>query len=107
MIRIVYHRAYNKVTLEGHAQSGEHGHDLVCAAVSTLAYTLANAVENMYASNQLKEKQCLLGEGDAVIACRPLTRYVSVVTLAFDLFCSGFEMLAQNYPENISYEIRG
>lgn len=107
MIRIVYHRAYNKVTLEGHAQSGEHGHDLVCAAVSTLAYTLANAVENMHASNQLKEKQCLLSEGDAVIACRPLTRYVSVVTLAFDLFCSGFEMLAQNYPENISYEIRG
>ena len=28
-------------------------------------------------------------------------------TLAFDTICAGFELLAQSYPENISYEIRG
>lgn len=107
MIQVVYHRIYNKVTIEGHAFSGEHGHDLVCAAASALAYTLANTVENMAATNQCKDKQVSLEEGKAVISCRPLSRYMSVITLLFDTLCSGFELLAHNFPENISYKVRG
>ena len=107
MIHIVYHRTYHKVTLEGHALSGEHGHDLVCASVSTLAYTLANSVENMGACGLLREKQSILKEGEAMVICKPAAKYVNIITLVFDTLCSGFEMLAHNFPENISYEVRG
>jgi hypothetical protein len=29
------------------------------------------------------------------------------VKIAFDTVCAGFELLARDYPDNISYEIRG
>ena len=107
MIRVVYHRTFKKVSIEGHAFSGEPGHDLVCAAASTLAYTLANTVENMSAANQCKDKKISLEIGKAFITCRPVLRYTNTVTLLFDTLCSGFALLAHNYPENISYEVRG
>ena len=47
MIRAVYDRKDNKITVEGHAYSGEPGHDLICASASMLIYTIAVAVENM------------------------------------------------------------
>lgn len=34
-------------TVEGHAYAGEPGKDLVCAAVSAIAYTGANALEEL------------------------------------------------------------
>ena len=41
MILVTYYRSYNRLTVEGHAHSGEPGKDLVCASASILAYTLA------------------------------------------------------------------
>ena len=47
MIEVIYYREKNRVSISGHAFSGEAGHDLVCAGVSALAYTLAANVGNM------------------------------------------------------------
>lgn len=107
MIKVTYHRDLNRVSIEGHAQSGEVGHDLVCASVSILAYTLASFVENMERSEQVRYPSIILNEGDALIACEPPSRYKGPVTLVFDSICAGFELLAHDYPDNISYEIRG
>ena len=38
---------YSGAKITGHAYSDEPGKDLVCAAVSTLAQTLVNAVESI------------------------------------------------------------
>ena len=107
MITVVYHRDRNRVSVEGHAQSGEVGHDLVCASASILVYTLASFVENMKSSGQVRYPTIELKEGDALIYCDPPNRYKGSVTLVFDSICAGFELLARTYPENISYEIRG
>ena len=107
MITVVYHRDLNRVSIEGHAQSGEVGHDLVCASVSTLAYTLAAFVLNMKDAKQVYNPKVELNDGDALIYCEPPNRYKGSVTLVFDSICAGFELLAQEYPDNISYEIRG
>ena len=107
MVKIVYHRDLNRVTVEGHAKSGEAGHDLVCASVSILVYTLASFVENMKRAGQVYNPTSELKEGDAVIYCSPPTKYRASVTLVFDSICAGFELLARDYPDNISYEIRG
>jgi uncharacterized protein YsxB (DUF464 family) len=107
MIKVIYHRDLNRVSVEGHAQSGEIGHDLVCASASTLTYTLAAFVENMKNAKQVYNPKVELKEGDALIYCEPPNRYKDSVTLVFDSICAGFELLAQDYPDNISYEIRG
>lgn len=107
MIKVVYHRDLNRVTVEGHAHSDEVGHDLVCASASTLTYTLAAFVENMRNAKQVYNPKVELNEGDALIYCEPPNRYKGSVTLVFDAICGGFELLARDYPDNISYEIRG
>ena len=105
MINVIYNRDINQVTIEGHAKSGEVGHDLVCASASILTYTLASFVENMESMKQVKYRSVVLNEGDALISCQPPNRYKGAVTLVFDSICAGFELLARNYPDNISYVI--
>lgn len=107
MITVIYHRDLNRVSVEGHAQSGEAGHDLVCASASILAYTLAAFVDNMKSAGQSKYPTVELKEGYALISCNAPKRYKSSVTLAFDTVCAGFELLAKNYPDNISFEVIG
>ena len=107
MITVVYHRDLHRVSVTGHANSGEVGHDLVCASASIIAYTLAFFVENMRKAGQVRYPTIKLEEGDALISCDPPKRYKDTITLVFDSICGGFELLAQNNPDNISYEIRG
>ena len=105
MITVIYHRGTSCVTIDGHAQSGEKGHDLVCASASILAYTLSAFVNNMKAAGQTESPSVELTEGHAVIACNAPSRYQGAVALVFDSLCAGFDILAQQYPENISFEI--
>ena len=105
MIQVVYDRRETKITIKGHAHSGEIGHDLVCASASILAYTLASFIKNTYKARQVKKPMLRLCEGDAVIACRPRKRYRGAIILVVDAMCGGFELLARNYPDHVSYEI--
>ena len=107
MIRIVYYRNLNRVGIEGHAKSGESGHDLICASVSILAYTLAAFVQNMKEANQVYNPKTELTEGEALISCTPPGKYKNSVTLVFDGICGGFELLARDYPNNVTFEMRG
>ena len=107
MVTVIYQRDINRVSVEGHARSGEVGHDLVCASASILAYTLASFVENMKIEGQTKHHKVELKEGRTLISCDAPKRYKSAVTLVFDSICAGFELLAHDYPDNISYKIVG
>lgn len=107
MIKVVYHRDLNRVTVEGHARSGEEGHDLVCASATILVYTLASFVNNMKLAKQVYNPTAKLNEGDALISCEPPKRYKNSVTLVFDSICGGFDILAKSYPDNISFEMIG
>lgn len=106
MIQAVYYRKYNRLTVEGHAKSGEPGHDLVCASASMLAYTLAANVANIADHGQAIAPIMDLTPGNAEVSCNPISRHKATVTLVFDAVCTGFELLAHSYPENISYQIR-
>lgn len=107
MITVVYQRNDHRLTVKGHAGSGEVGHDLVCASASILAYTLAANVENMTREEQVKEPIIDFKPGEATICCKVTHKYNAVVTIIFDSICGGFELLASNYPDYISYEMRG
>lgn len=104
MIKVVYNRVIPSVTMEGHAGSGEKGHDLVCASVSILAYTLASLVESMDHGIQVQGATVELNDGGARISCEPIGDYSHPIKLMFDTICTGFEILAEEYPDNVSYE---
>ena len=107
MIEVVYHRKYNRVTVQGHAGSGPEGHDLVCASVSALALTLAGNVAYMQAQEAVYDVITKLEEGNAEIQCTPYRRYRDSVAQIYRAICVGFELLSTKYPDNISYEVRG
>ena len=92
--------------MQGHAGSGEVGHDLVCASASILVYTLASFAKNTHKARQNKKLVIKLNEGDAEVSFKARPRYKTAITLVCDAICGGFQLLAYNYPENISYEIK-
>lgn len=100
----ITHTEQCKVTIEGHAYSGEPGHDLVCAAASILAYTLADHVQAAESNGWLHTMTVELAEGAAEISCVPGSEYKGVVGLIFLSLCAGFRLLAATYPENVKYE---
>lgn len=105
MIHVTYYRTYNRVTIEGHALSGEPGHDLVCAGASTLAYTLAANVGNLEANGNVRDVIVSMEPGKAEISCRPRNGAKAVAQRIFEAICVGFEIMASNYGDYISYEI--
>jgi uncharacterized protein YsxB (DUF464 family) len=84
-------------SIDGHAEYGEHGTDIVCAAVSSAAFMTVNTVTDiLHVSAQvLMEEDGSLSlrvtKGDAV-QCRK-------ILAGFKLHMIGLE---EQYPENIS-----
>lgn len=107
MIQVTYYRQYNRVTVEGHAHSGEPGHDLVCASASILAYTLAANVGNLADRGHVRIESMELRTGKAEISCKAKAGAMNIVASVFQNICVGFELLARDYPDYIRYEIHG
>ena len=108
MIKIVYNIKENAVTIEGHAHSAEYGHDLVCAAVSALALTLATNVEYMQMHGAVEDAVINLTEGRAEISCKVAnSEHKAHIRQMFTHICVGFEALSERYPKFITYDIEG
>lgn len=106
MIEVIYYRDKHRVTIKGHAKSGEFGRDLVCASATIIARSLEAFVSNMKKAGHTKSPIIKLKEGDAFIECDVAARHKSHVMLVFDAMCGGFELLAQDAPQHISYEMK-
>lgn len=107
MIEVTYYREYNRVTVKGHAGAGPEGHDLVCAAASALALTLAGNVAYMQSQKAVRDTILRLDAGDSEIQCKTCRRYKDSVEQVYRTICVGFELLATQYPNHISYDVRG
>lgn len=78
---------------EGHAESAPYGADLVCCAVSTLAYTLAANLREIRAH----DLQVWMDSGKSDIRCEPSFDARQV----FHMIYVGLKLLAESYPNNI------
>lgn len=105
MITVTYRPKYHCLKMTGHARSGEEGHDLVCSAASILAYTLAADIAKLKERRAVRDYQVTMDKGEADIRCTPYTKMDNVVGLCFESVCTGFALLARDYPENVKYEI--
>lgn len=80
-------KAPGRLRIRGHAGYAPPGQDIVCAAVSILAETLAS---------MLPPERIFLGEGRADFDCREEE---------MEFVWRGLSLLAHRYPENISLVI--
>lgn len=103
MVDIVYYRRFNRVTVRGHAGTAPAGMDLVCAAVSTLTYTLAVNIKQLHRWKKVTKPKIRLENGDAEISCVPVGVCRSMVQDVFEAVCIGFALLAEKYPDAVSY----
>ena len=89
-------------TCEGHAGQAEHGHDIVCASASILAYTLAQNVIFLQEKGKFKGKpRVMLGDGNAHISCRPKKDNLAEVLHTYFVTQVGYSLLAHNYPQYV------
>lgn len=89
----------------GHAGAAPKGQDLVCAGVSTLAQTLARAVERLYYQGMLRRcPRVELYEGNAEIIAQPKPGYRSEAAMVFWTVQNGIAELAAGFPGNVKLE---
>ena len=106
MIEVIFTQAKDNETyvmkVKGHAGFADPGKDVVCAAVSTLVYTLAQNVSDFYSLGWLRKEPCLkLVDGGSKITCTPRIEHRNAAKLVFIAIQRGMEMLAINYPDFI------
>ena len=88
--------------VEGHAGYAEHGKDIVCAAASILAYTVARYVEYEDKQGTLKAPAVIkLDSGDVEITCEPKPEILKWLWDAYQFAKMGYLILAQNYPQHV------
>ena len=90
-----------KVT--GHAGQAKKGEDIVCAAASILAYTVAQALQFMYEQGDLqKQPHIKLDEGDTVIVAKPKAASYAEALHTFFVAQVGYHLLSHNYPQYVT-----
>ena len=89
--------------LTGHAGQAKKGEDIVCAAASILAYTVAQALQFMYEEGGLKKKPHIkLAEGDTVIVAKPKPDTYAEALHTFFVAQIGYHLLSHNYPQYVT-----
>lgn len=106
MITVQFERREDGVyalTASGHAGAGPRGGDPVCAAVTALCYTLAQALQLQ--REKLRESpQIQIREGYARIEAQPAREGAGEIGHTFRVVCAGLAMLAHNYPAYIQWK---
>ena len=93
------------MTLRGHAGAAPRGEDLVCAACTALAYTAAQAVQDMHTLGKLvRPPKISIRKGRATIIATPEENAVAEALAAFRTVQCGARVLAHNYPKHVRLE---
>lgn len=93
-----------RIDIKGHAGRNIDGVDVVCAGVSTLAYTLLNTIADMDDFGKLNRFSVEEGDGFILIRVQPSKRYAFEFSCKFTVFRIGIEGLSKQYPDNVAIE---
>ena len=103
MIKITFNPKKLELKIKGHAGQNKKGEDIVCSAVSSLFYTLAQSLIDSQAMLKIqpffKDK-----DGDGCLRCRPKEEYINNIQLIYWVVLEGLHMVAQNYPKHVRFE---
>ena len=93
-ILITIHNNKNRISVEGHADYGPYGQDIVCSAISTLLQTYIESVANL-SNDEIKYS---IGEGRAFVEHKALSVQGKVLRKSFFIGING---VATAYPDNV------
>ena len=104
MITIEFKPDTFTLDVTGHAEHGKKGEDIVCSAISTLFYTLADA---LFSVRDMMEDDVVFSDedGNGHITCKPKAEYESNVSLIYWTILKGFELVANNYEKNVCLKV--
>ena len=104
MINIKFNPNAFELDITGHAEHGEKGEDIVCSAISTLFYTLGEA---LYESKEMMKEDIIFSDedGNGHLSCKPKEEYEANVSLIYWTILTGFELVAKNYEKNVELEV--
>lgn len=102
MTRVRYDRAGLCLQMEGHAEAGPEGADLVCAALSMLMMALERRVQERA---ELALPVVSRGPGRFSIRCAPEKEDEKLCRESFDTVAAGFAVLAENRPGQVSFTL--
>ena len=104
MINITFNPDKWEVKVEGHANHGEKGEDIVCAAISTLFYTLCEAI---YESKEMLACEPSFSEedGNGYISCKPKEEFEGNMARTYMTIIGGFRLIAENYKKNVKFSV--
>lgn len=99
MIQIQIKAGHRHIAIDvsGHANAAPKGEDVICAGVSALVLTLAEALPRAGAPDYT----CSLADGKACIECRRTDATEPV----FNTVVCGLDLLAKTYPQYIKVSI--
>lgn len=102
MIQITFKPKTLELSVNGHAGYGKKGKDIVCSAISTLFYTLGEA---LYESGEMLEEAPIFKdeEGDGYLACTPKAEYAGSIARTYWTILVGMQMMAGQYPKNVKF----
>ena len=106
MINITFNPKTFTLDVTGHAEHGKKGEDIVCAAISTLFYTLG---ESLYATRYMMAEDIVFSDedGNGHLSCKPKAEYEANVSLIYWTILNGFQLVARNYKKNVNLKVVG
>ena len=106
MINITFNPKTFTLDINGHAEHGKKGEDIVCSAISTLFYTLAQA---LYESKEMLSEDIVFSDedGNGHLSCNPKAEYEGNVSLIYWTILTGFDLVSKNYEKNVNLLVVG
>lgn len=90
----------NKLQICGHAGYDEFGKDIVCAAVSTLFYTLCNQMVKFNRDGLLEKLDMNIDSlSSPYISCVPFAKSKQRIEDAYEFILNGIGLIASQYPD--------
>lgn len=106
MINITFNPSTFTLDITGHAGHGKKGEDIVCSAISTLFYTLAQSL--LDTKGMLAEEIDFSDEdGNGHLSCKPKEEFEANVSMIYWVIMNGFDLVATNYEKNVSLTVVG
>lgn len=106
MIQITFKPKTMELEIKGHAGQNKKGEDIVCSAVSTLFYTLGEA---LYESIEMLEDAPIFKDedGEGYLCCTPREEYEGNIARTYWTILIGMQMIAAQYPKYAKFKVVG
>ena len=89
----------HRLLLKGHAGYGAAGQDIVCAGISTIAYTWINELQILEERGMAYDVECDAADGELKIC---FSGEKEELLTAYETIITGLLMLEENYPDYLS-----